>query len=200
MNSTETRFSKNLAKSALWSGSYKCWFQFYPSERLETWNPVNLVKSCDLVRILWAVLYFTNQLFWAFYKLFTDINLKFSGFLTLIWTILQNFVMLAWLEVAFPKIEFFWILFCHLQIRPNMLSFFLFCSSLWVPTSVKNFIVIDHFIVIFRSQGFVFTTPSPDGIKLLEKADAINREVLKWFIAYTKMWLWIIIIKSVQCK
>ena len=50
--------------------------------------PVNLVKSRDLFRMLWAVLCFTVQLFTAFHRLFCkianlgDIDLKFSGSLS----------------------------------------------------------------------------------------------------------------------
>ena len=46
------------------------------------------MKSRDIVWILWAVLYFTDQLFSAFYRLFfkianlLDIDLKFSGFIS----------------------------------------------------------------------------------------------------------------------
>ena len=50
-------------------------------------HSVNLVTSHDLVRILQTGLYFTDQLFSVFYRLFfeianlCDIDLKFSGFI-----------------------------------------------------------------------------------------------------------------------
>ena len=54
-----------------------------------TWHhQVNLVKSRDLVHILKAVLYFTDQHLAPFYRLFCkianlwDIDLKFSGFIS----------------------------------------------------------------------------------------------------------------------
>ena len=46
---------------------------------------MNLVKSCDLIRILYAILYFTDKHFASLFKLFCkianpqDIDLKFSG-------------------------------------------------------------------------------------------------------------------------
>ena len=49
---------------------------------------LNLVKSPDLVRTLYAVLYFTNQHLVPFYRLFfkivnlLDIDLKISGFIS----------------------------------------------------------------------------------------------------------------------
>ena len=83
------------------------------------------------VRILWAVLYFTDQLFSTFYRFFCkianlwDIDLKYQGsFLTSVVTILQNFVKLACLEVAFLKIGFFGILVCNLPTSQVMSKFF----------------------------------------------------------------------------
>ena len=98
INTKQSRFSQNLAKSVLWSGPYKIPISALLKRKtrnlvsvkiLMTWHhPVNLVKSGDLIQIFWAVLYFTDQLFSAFYRLFCkianlwDIDLKFSGFIS----------------------------------------------------------------------------------------------------------------------
>ena len=48
---------------------------------------MNLEESRDILRILWAVMYFTDQLFSTFYRLvckivnLLDMNLKFSEFI-----------------------------------------------------------------------------------------------------------------------
>ena len=95
-----------------------------------TWHhTVNLVQS----QISWAVLYFRDSIFSAFYRLFCkianlwDIDLKFPRFLSAVNSDNpKNFVKLACLEVAFPKIR---ILVCNLQTRPDMS----WCSFDFVP-------------------------------------------------------------------
>ena len=89
-----------------------------------TWHyPVNLVKPRELFRILWAVLYFTYQLFPAFNILFCrianlwDIDLKFPGHIS---DVLQNFMKLACLEIAFSNMSIFRILVCNLQTGPGV--------------------------------------------------------------------------------
>ena len=143
----------------------KCRFQFYWSEKLETWSEsrygwndiAHLVRSRDLLQIFWAALYFTHQLFCHF----TDCSVKyleisiwnFQGlFLTSIWIIFQNFMKLACLEDAFSKIGIFRILVCNLQTGSAMSKFFWFRTSLWLPTSVKIFMVLP-FVVFENSVG-----------------------------------------------
>ena len=58
--------------------------------------------------------------------------------------ILQNFVKLAYLEVAFPKIGFFRILVCNLQtFQTSYVNniFFDFVPTHILPTSGKNLII-----------------------------------------------------------
>ena len=75
--------------------------------------------------------------------------------MTSIMKILQNFVKLACLEVAFLKIGFFGILICNLQM-------------------VNNFMVIRP--VVSEILGGLGTIPihPPDASKLSKRADAIN--------------------------
>ena len=75
------------------------------------------MKSRDLFRILWTVLYFTDQFILEFHKLFCkitylrDIDLKFSGSIfKVIIDNTANFVKLAGLKVAFRTIGIFGIL------------------------------------------------------------------------------------------
>ena len=93
-----------------------------------TWHhPVNLLKSRDLVCVLWADLYFTDYLFSAFYRLFCiianlwNIDLQFSGFITDVH--MDNHAKFR--EVSKPKScikknLIFGILICKLQTRSDM--------------------------------------------------------------------------------
>ena len=66
---------------------------------------MNLMKSRDLGRILWAVLYFKYQIFSAFHRLFCeianlrDIDLKFSGFISDV----NIDIPAKFLEVSMPR-------------------------------------------------------------------------------------------------
>ena len=89
-NTTKTRFSKISHNLRSGLALMKCQFQFYFSERLKSWSvstygwhhPVSLLKSRNLVWILWT----------GFLRHFTkcsekianlwDIDLKFSGFIS----------------------------------------------------------------------------------------------------------------------
>ena len=97
INTTQTRFSKNLSKAALWSGPYKMLISIPLTRNTWTWSVSEywwhvitkyFVKSHDLALILWAVLYSTDQLFAGYYRLLCkianlwDIDLKFSGFIS----------------------------------------------------------------------------------------------------------------------
>ena len=92
INTTQTRFSKNLAKSTLCSGPYK------------------MMISVLLIRNTWNLVSVFEISIWNFQDFF----------LASIWTILTKFVKLACLEVVFPKVGIFGILFCNLQTRTDM--------------------------------------------------------------------------------
>ena len=78
--------------------------------------------------------------------------------MTSIVTILQNFVKLACLEVAFLKIGFFGIWVCNLQTSQIMSIFFCFRASLLSMTSSKNCMVI-RAVVSETLGGLVVPTP-----------------------------------------
>ena len=91
-------------------------------------------------------------------------------------TILQNFVKLACLKVAFPKIVIFGIFVCNLETRPDMLIsvlilYLLMSTNMWKKFHSRSF-------RSFRDLSGLF--PSPDAIK----ADAIDR----WYQTPKDLW------------
>ena len=75
----------------------------------------------------------------AYIRVFTVTIWNFEDlFRTSILILVENFMKLACLEVAFPKIEFFWIL----VYSSDKLCPFWCCFSSWIKTSSKHFIFI----------------------------------------------------------
>ena len=116
-----------------------------------TWHPpVNLVKSRVPVRILYTVLYFTDQHLAPLYRLFCkianlwDIDLKFSGFICDV----NSDNPAKFREVSMPrscisKNRVFGILVCNLQTsQVKSKNFFWFRASSLSLTSGTNFMVI----------------------------------------------------------
>ena len=68
--------------------------------------------------------------------------------------IMQNFVQLACLEVAFLKLAFFGILVCNLQTRQVMSFFFYFVPT---PSSGKNVITIPFVVPEMLDGVFIFS-------------------------------------------
>ena len=119
--------------------------------------------SCDLVWILWAVMYFKDQLFPAFYRLFCkiatlwDIDLKFSGIISDI--NMDNPAKFR--EVSMPRS---WISknrdFRNFDLwftnQARYVNSFWFCASIWVPTSGKFH---SHIFCTFRDLRGVSQMP-----------------------------------------
>ena len=140
---------------------------------------MNLTKSRDLVCISWTVLYFTDQLFRAVYRLFCkivnllNINLKFSGFISDVnCDNPAKFREVSKRRSCILKNRTFQDLVCSLQTGPLMSNLFLILCLPMVSTSCKNFIVVPF--VVFEISGGM-SPPPPDAIKLSDKVDAINR-------------------------
>ena len=120
-------------------------------------HQVNLMKSHGLFHILWAVLYFTDQFFSAFRRLFC----KIASMSRILLSNSQIFEISIWsfqdllLDVnidnparlrkiskpnsCISKYCFFEILFCNLRLSHVKIVWFCACSH--IPTSGKNFIV-----------------------------------------------------------
>ena len=137
-------------------------------------HPVNLVKSRDLVVILWVALYFTDQLFSAFYRFFCkisnlyDIDVKFALFIFKVH--MDNPAKFR--KVSMPKRYIFISGFWSLIYRQRQICqhFFWYLTSLWIPTSGENFMAIS-LAVSEISGGW----PPQDVIKWSEKVNTTNR-------------------------
>ena len=122
------------------------------------------MESRDLVRILWAVLYFVHQLFSAFYRLVCkianlgDIDLEFSGSISDVNS--DNIVKWACLEVLFLKIVLSRILVCNLHTG-SVMSKFIFDFVL--PYRCQNLVNISlsYLCVVFEISGGVSTPQMP---------------------------------------
>ena len=131
------------------------------------WNhPANLVKIRNLVFIWWTVLYFTDKLFSAFYRLFCkianlwNIDLKFSGFISNInLDNPENFCKLSMSRSYFSK---------NLDIRDfaRYVKYILFCAFICILTCGKNLIVI--IFLVFKISGGCFQPP-PHAINLSKR-------------------------------
>ena len=115
---------------------------------------MNLLKSRDLFPILSAILYFADQLFSAFHRLFCqisnlwDIDPKFSGSISDV--NIYNSAKIR--EVGMPgncisKNRVFQDFGLQFTDQTNYVNFFWFTAKSYIPRSCKNFIAIP-FVVL----------------------------------------------------